>query len=434
LSIPETAGDNMEKYLHSVTLIPDKCHGCTNCLDYCPTEAIRIRNGKAKINPDRCIDCGQCIRICKNKAKKAVYDKLEELKKFKFKIALPAPTLYGQFDNLDDLDYVIEGLYSMGFDYVFEVARAAEIVSEYTRRYLKKSDIPKPVISSACPVILRLISLRFPSLSDNVIPLMSPMETAAIQARSEVKRIHPELDDDDMGVCFISPCPAKVSYVKNNPDNRKPLIDLVVSMKEIYFQLISCMKRDLNLGHFSRSGVVGLSWATSGGESAAIFNDKYLAADGIDNVIQVLDQIENNALPTLEFVELNSCPGGCVGGVMTVANPFIAKARIQGLRRYLPVTRNFVAGKDTDEVPDEFIIHTELKKRRIGTFSPDENLSLADMTLIEELSEKLPHLDCGLCGAPTCHAFAEDVIRGYSEIKDCLVCSCVQGETNEEQE
>ena len=149
----------MDKYLHSVTLVADKCHGCTHCLNYCPTEAIRIKNGKAEINPDRCIDCGQCIRVCRNKAKKSIYDPLSALDKYKFKIALPAPTLYGQFDNLDDVDYVVQGLYDIGFDYVYEVSRAAELVTEYTRRFLKHSDLPKPVISSACPVILRLISL-----------------------------------------------------------------------------------------------------------------------------------------------------------------------------------------------------------------------------------------------------------------------------------
>ena len=412
----------MERYVHSVTLLPDKCLGCTQCLNYCPTEAIRIRDGKAQINAERCIDCGECIRVCKNKAKKSVYDKLETINKFKFKIALPAPTLYGQFDNLDNLDYVIEGLYNIGFDYVFEVARAAEIVSEYTRKYLKQADLPRPVISSACPVILRLISIRFPSLADNIMPIMSPMETAAKLARRKALEMNPHLTDDDIGVCFISPCPAKVSYVKNNPDNRRPLIDAVLSMKEVYFSLISNMKREADCNHSSRSGVVGLSWATSGGESAAIFNEKYLAADGIDNVIQVLEQIENNALPNLEFVELNSCPGGCVGGVMTVSNPFIAKARIHSLRRYLPVARNFLRD-DEEEVPEEFIIHTELKNRRIGGFAPEERLTLKQMADIEELDKKLPQIDCGVCGSPTCHAFAEDVIRGFADFDSCIVCA-----------
>ena len=409
----------MEKYLHSVTLVPDKCHGCTHCLDFCPTEAIRIRDGKAIINADRCIDCGQCIRVCKNKAKKAVYDDFEKMSRFKFKIALPAPTLYSQFNNLDEPDYVVQGLYDIGFDYVYEVARAAEIVSEYTRRYLSSGEHPKPIISSACPVILRLISLRFPSLCGNVMPLMSPMEVAAIEARRDAKSLHPDLRDDEIGVCFISPCPAKVSYVKNHPDNRKPLIDCVISVKEIYFKLISSMTRDKMPEHVSRSGVVGLSWATSGGESTAVFNDKYLAADGIENVIEVLDQIENNAFPDLAFIELNSCPGGCVGGVMTVANPFIAKARLQNLRRYLPITRNFVTAGE--RVPDDFMIHTPLEERRIGKSNPEDRLTLQMLRDIEALNDSLPQIDCGACGAPTCHAFAEDVIRGNASAGECVI-------------
>ncbi len=409
----------MEKYLHSVTLVSDKCHGCTHCLNFCPTEAIRIRDGKAEINADRCIDCGQCIRVCKNKAKKAVYDDFDSMNRFKYKIALPAPTLYSQFDNLDEVDYVVQGLYDIGFDYVYEVARAAELVSEYTRRYLETKEHPKPIISSACPVILRLISLRFPSLAPHIMPLMSPMEVAAREARHTVKRAHPDLADEDIGVCFISPCPAKVSYVKNHPKDKRPLIDSVISVKEVYFKLIGSMKREALPQHVSRSGVVGLSWATSGGESTAVFNDKYLAADGIENVIEVLDQIENNAFPDLAFIELNSCPGGCVGGVMTVANPFIAKARLQNLRRYLPITRNFAG--DGHAVPDKYMIHKPLEERPIGQTNPEERVTLRMLREIEALNETLPQIDCGACGAPTCHAYAEDVVRGKADMPECVI-------------
>ena len=97
-------------YEHSVLLDPDKCIGCTTCVKHCPTEAIRVYDGKAHINVDRCIDCGECIRVCQKKAKKPVCSKLEEMDRFKWKIALPAPTLYGQFDGLDDVDYVLNGL------------------------------------------------------------------------------------------------------------------------------------------------------------------------------------------------------------------------------------------------------------------------------------------------------------------------------------
>ncbi len=106
----------MNTYRHSVSLDVEKCKGCTTCLRHCPTEAIRIReDGHAVINPDRCIDCGECIRVCPNKAKKAIYQKFEGLKDYRWKVALPAPTLYGQFENLDDIDYVLQGLLDMGF-------------------------------------------------------------------------------------------------------------------------------------------------------------------------------------------------------------------------------------------------------------------------------------------------------------------------------
>ena len=156
----------MNTYEHSVYLDVEKCNGCTTCLKHCPTEAIRIKDGHAVINEARCIDCGECIRVCQNCAKKAKCSSLSSMDKFKWKIALPAPSLYGQFDNLDDIDYVLDGLLKIGFDDVFEVSAAAELVSAYTRKYLKTDGITKPAISSACPVVVRLIGLRFPSLKE----------------------------------------------------------------------------------------------------------------------------------------------------------------------------------------------------------------------------------------------------------------------------
>ena len=84
-------------FQHSVSLDKDKCRGCTTCLKRCPTEAIRIRNGKAAINPEACIDCGECIRVCAYKAKKAIFDRFEDIPADKYRIALPPPSLYGQF-------------------------------------------------------------------------------------------------------------------------------------------------------------------------------------------------------------------------------------------------------------------------------------------------------------------------------------------------
>ena len=411
----------MYTYEHSVLLDESKCTGCTTCLKHCPTEAIRIKNGHAVINPQRCIDCGECIKLCPHKAKKAVCGKLSSMNRFKWKIALPAPSLYGQFDNLDEIDYVLDGLLRIGFDDIYEVSKAAEFVTAYTRTYLKLEGIKKPAISSACPVISRLISLRFPSLSEHIIHMLPPMEVAAKLAKEKALAEHPDLKPEEIGVCFISPCPAKASYVKNGFASYKSCVDEVISIKDVYFSLIGTMKKSANTPALSESGRIGIGWARSGGEATAIFNDDYLAADGIDNVIHVLDQLENGNIPPVEFIELNACTGGCVGGVLTIQNPFIAKARLQSLRRYLPVSKNQIPAEECTYIPDYYLFDDLPEYMPISRLSDSIAKSMRMLADIHSFKDTLPGIDCGSCGSPTCRAFAEDVIKGISDSNGCPI-------------
>ena len=411
----------MHEYKHSVLLDESKCTGCTTCLKHCPTEAIRIKSGKAVINSERCIDCGECIRNCPHKAKRAVCSKLADMERFKWKIALPAPSLYGQFDNLDDVNYVLDGLIKIGFDDVFEVAKAAELVTAYTRLYLKTEGVKKPAISSACPVVVRLISLRFPSLLDHVIHMLPPMEIAARLAKEKAKAEHSELKDEEIGVCFISPCPSKASYAKNGFASYKSYVDEVVSISDVYFSLISKMKKDESVPERLESGMIGIGWAKSGGEANALFNSDYLAADGIENVIHVLDQVETGNIPPLEFIELNACTSGCVGGVLTIQNPFIAKARLQTIRRYLPVSQNKPSSDASDYIPESYLFE-ELPEyspiSRLGSTIAESMRMMAD---IQKLRNDLPGIDCGACGAPSCKAFAEDIVKKLACPEDCPI-------------
>lgn len=407
---------------HSVTLNTDLCKGCTHCIKRCPTEAIRVRNGKAVIKNERCIDCGECIRMCPYQAKRAIHDKLEKYKDYKYKIALPAPALYGQFDKLDDIDFIISGLYRCGFDEVCEVACAAELVSEMTRQYMRRKDIKRPVISSACPAIVRLISVRFPSLLENVLPILPPVELAARMAKKEAMRKHPELRKEEICVLFISPCPAKASYAKNPIGTDKSAIDGVLAINDIYFALVSEMSKINNPTIASQSGLIGISWAGSGGESSALMNDHYLAADGIENVIHVLDEIEKENFLGLEFVELNSCPGGCVGGALTVENAYIAKARLQSLRRYLPVSLNRISSvNDGDELPSEVMWDADVNYSPVMRLHADRGEAMKKMAQIQKIHETLCDLDCGSCGAPTCEALAEDIVNGEATTEDCII-------------
>ena len=406
-------------YKHSVSLDIEKCKGCTTCLKRCPTEAIRIRDGHAVINSGRCIDCGECIRVCPYKAKKATHDSLSILGDYKYTIALPAPSLYGQFDNLDNIGYIIRGLLDLGFDDVFEVACAAELVSAYTRKYINREDVKKPILSSACPAITRIISMNYPDLCENIMPILPPVDIAAILARDKALREHPELKSEDIGIIFISPCPAKVSYVKNSFAGERNYISATISVRDVYFALLDVMKkREDEPLESTESGMVGIGWASTGGESTAILNDRYLAADGIENCIRVLDQIENSDITTLDFIEFNACNGGCVGGAMTVANPYIAQARLQSLKRYLPVSPNRPA---SDWIPDQYFQEKTIEYNPYSLLADDRKTAMRMMSDIESITKELPGLDCGSCGAPTCMAFAEDIVKCETSANECTV-------------
>ena len=406
----------MERFFHSVTLDSDKCMGCTNCIKHCPTEAIRVRSGKACIISERCIDCGECVRVCPHHAKRAQSDPLSVIESFPYAIALPAPTLYGQFNHLDDIDIVLTGLKRLGFDEVFEVSRAAELVSEATRRLMREGKLRLPVISSACPAVVRLIRVRFPDLCGHVLPLASPMELAARTAKDEAAR-RTGLPREQIGAFFLTPCPAKVTDARTPINFEHSEVDGVIAISEIFPKLLDKMDHLDRTEPLQGSGVIGVSWASSGGESAALLNDKYLAADGVENVIRVLEELEDEHIRELEFIELNACSGGCVGGVLTVENPYVARARLQRLRRYLPVSRNHL---EAGGVPDSMHWQSELEYAPVLKLSDNMEEALRMMVDIDRICATFPGLDCGSCGAPSCRALAEDVVRGEARQSDCI--------------
>ncbi|MDF2570599.1 MAG: rsxB 1, partial [Sporomusa sp.] len=289
----------MEERYHSVRLVAERCQGCVNCTKRCPTEAIRIRGGKAHITSSRCIDCGECIRHCPSHAKTAVTDELTDLKKYKHNIALPAPSLYGQFNVDIPVRAILSGLLKLGFDEVFEVAHGAEIISLAIRDYLKRTDILRPAISSACPAVVRLIQVKFPELIDHLVPFDAPVEVAARLARAEAESLL-GLEPESIGVWFITPCPAKMTAVNQPLGTEKSSITGAIAISKIYSELFKVVTADIQDARRQASWV-GVGWAVPGGETSAVGVENVLVVHDIHHVTNVLEQVALGKLKGVDY-------------------------------------------------------------------------------------------------------------------------------------
>ncbi len=405
----------------SIMLDKDKCKGCTNCMKRCPTQAIRLIDGKAFINSDKCIHCGECIKVCPyNAYTPESIEWYEEMhySSYKYKIAVASTPLYGQFPKGTDICKVQNAILKLGFDYVYDASWAAEMVSMAIRRKIEEEKHIRPFISTNCPAAVRLIKNRYPSLMNHLVLLKEPMVIGAMLAREKAKKKY-NLKDEEIGVFYLSPCPAKLLAVTDPVGDYMPYVDWVIPINTIYGDLYRELVKD-DYGLCSSPSLNGTRWAVTGGQSEAAGLTNYIAVNGMENIIQILDEIENGNLSNVDYVEALACVQGCVGGTFNVANPFIAHSNI-----------NYILNNVKDEcLIDDIERFDEMYSDGLFKFALKSEESSSKINMkeaiikrekIKEINDMLPGLDCGSCGAPTCYAHAEDVYNKESTLYGCVV-------------
>ncbi len=406
---------------HSINVDAKRCVGCTNCIKRCPTEAIRVQKGHAVIIAERCIDCGECLRECPHFAMVATTSKMDELHKFKYNIAIPSPALYAQFKGLWDPESVFRALMRLGFDYVYEEAKGAEIVSEATSRLIKSGEANFPLISTACPVVPRLIQVLYPNLIENLLPLESPSEVSARIAKKEFCEVT-GIPKNEVGAFLITACSAKLTAINAPIGNNYSSLDGAIGIRDVYGAMARILKEPGDPApHGARAGAFGIGWAMTGGESLALGTERFMAVDGIYNVIHCLDEIENERFNDLLFFEGLSCVCGCVGGTATFENAFVAKNRVRRIANAQPRVRP-EADEHIQKYADSPLLNMDLQiePRPVMKLDEDLNEALKKMDRLEKINDILPKLDCGSCGSPSCRTLAEDVVRGNANELDCI--------------
>jgi iron only hydrogenase large subunit-like protein len=413
----------MSGYFHSVTLDREKCQGCTNCIKLCPVEAIRVHGGKAKIIEERCIDCGECIRCCPNHAKIAVTDTLERIADFDYRIVLPAPSFFGQLREEKEIDQILQAFLLLGFDEVFEVALAAEAVSYVVARYLETNRGKKPLISSACPAIVRLLQMKFPDLLEQVMPILTPMEVAARLAKEDAMK-RTGLPYERIGAFFISPCPAKVTEMRQPLHVKKSAVDAVIGVSTIFKDLVKQLHMVKGEGAgLQRATSKGIGWGYLVGESRAIGTPSALSTGGIKNAIIIFEEIERGGLQDVDFVEVQACLGGCVGGPLNIQNIFAARMKLKSMVNKYKTKDSYFKAEQLREFDEQnrFRATETIHPRPIMVLDDDVSKALVKMERLDAITATLPGLDCGACGSPNCRALAEDIIRGVAFDTDCII-------------
>lgn len=410
------------QYHHSLRFTPDRCDGCMSCMRACPTAAVRVRNERALKLEDRCIDCGECIKVCHENAIVPLTDQMADLSKFECTVAIPSPALYAQFNEELSPAAILLALKRCGFDDVERLSPACDEVSMATEIFLSGYRGQYPLISAFCPTIVRLVQVKYPDLVNQLLPILSPREISARNAK-ERKSMETGLPPDRIGAVYITPCPAKIVAILEHPGMSRSYLDTAVSINDLFQTLAGAVSsvREPEAGMQCGETASGMSWAFLGGFPGSLPAENTLSVAGLRNVIRILDDVEKGRLQRYSFIECHACPEGCVGGCLTVENPYVARAKAIKLGQKLPAGPA-VARQEVERRYREgrYVMDEPHASRPLRPLDEDISRAIIKMRERDRILSGLPGISCGACGAPSCRAFAEDVVLGEAKQGSCM--------------
>ncbi len=409
-----------QQIYHALKVDKDICYGCTHCMNVCPTEAIRINDGKALILTKRCVDCGECLKVCPVDAIYIEQDDLENIFDYEYRVALVPAVFTGQFPTSITEEEIFSVMKEMGFTHVFQAEFMVDVINELMEDQMKDNE-EKPLISTFCPSVVRLIQVKFPSLVDNIASVNPPVDaSAAFYRRMLIKQGIP---GDQIGIFYVTPCAAKIAAIKGF-EKYHASINGVINMRYLYNKLYKKIKsnhkeeRELPvLPHLSSKSI---QWSLTRGE-ADNMNGRCLAVDEIHNVIEFLERLENDEIPEVDYLELRACDQGCAGGVLLHGNRFLTVDRIKQRAKQLENESGNIDWKEyKDIIQNKDLFTSKIDTLPAMSLDKDFEEALKKMERIRNLMCYLPGIDCGACGSPSCQALAEDIVQRKANLSNCV--------------
>ena len=396
----------------------DVCVGCSHCIKVCPTEALRVKEGRALLYPDRCISCGECYRVCPSRAIEVEDDDFKRINDYKYRIVLIPSVFFGQFNEQISQEDINRILLDLGFTDVCRVEHTVNVLIEAIRKYIPKHELP--VISSFCPAVVRLIQVNFPSLTGNILQLKQPLEiTAHYLQQLYIDEKNAKLED--IGIFYITPCAAKIASVKAPVGESDSPVTGIINMKNLYnrvYQAYKQKKIHSAVPNTPQISAQEVKWTLTGGEAECITGFRTLAVDGVNNVIDILERLENGEITGIDYLELRICDESCPGGILVQGNRFLTALRLSDLAQKAP-TKNPTTDRYHNYLENNMSAG-EVNPLAMIRYDRDVAKALKKMEQARLLKKQLPGIDCGACGAPSCEALAEDVVCGLALPDSCI--------------
>ena len=211
----------------------EKCDACMHCARACPVHAIKVNVNQEFpiVDDDCCIGCGACLNVCQPGAitYTSTIDRAFKLLNSGDKVAaIVDPSISGEFPDITDYRKFVEMIRALGFDYVNEISFGVDLIA---RAYHKLVDEfkGKHYLFSLCPAIVHYVRKYYPDLVDNLAPLISPADAAAMVVRA--------VFGFDIKVVLIGPCIApKMEFEARNAESKIDVALTFVELRKMFEQ------------------------------------------------------------------------------------------------------------------------------------------------------------------------------------------------------
>ncbi len=413
----------MEAFHHALKFKYELCIGCSHCTGVCPTAAIHVHNGKPILDPNRCIDCGRCYLSCPVNAIYIDQDDFQTVYNYKYPVLLVPSFFSAQFQERISNKAILSAFYHLGFKKVYEVERSVSILKEKYNEMILNEEHDKPIISTFCPAIVRLIQVKYPSLVPNLSLVKPPLDITAMYIKKSL--INNGIAAEDIGIFYVTPCAAKIAAIKSPVGEEKSVIDGVINMNYMYNKVLRTIKQGeykliLDEDDFHVISNESILFALTSGEVRLLNGGRNLAIDEVHNVSDFLEKLENEDIDNIDFLELRACDESCAGGILCAGNRFlIAERQRKRVNKNKKGTHKDELLEYKEYLTDNLAVG-EVQPRSMDKLDDDISVAMRKMKKAFEINAHLPQVDCRICGYQTCKELANAIVNQNAELNQCV--------------